>query len=495
MRIRLSNLLSDALLIAGGIAAIALLRREQRRQRRQLSAARASGQPRRRIAIVGVGFAGLAALNHLGALLGDDSATEVLLIDRKNYHLFTPLLYQVATGGVEPSSLTYPARRLTQEHGFRFEEATVQSVDVERKCLNTDAGPIHFDSLILAPGSVPNFFGMAAAEENSLPLKWVEDSAKIRNRVINAFELADREPAPDHRSALLTFVIVGGGATGVELAASLSDMIFTTLLPNYPTITTDEVKLEIIEARDTLLPGWNPRLGSIAAEHLSDHRVQLRLGTTVSHVTDHDVQLSSGEHIPTASVVWTAGVRAEPSVASLPGEKGRDGRIMVDQNLELPGHPGIFVIGDAAAVVLPPATRPLPPVARAAIEEGSTAAENALRRLNGMELKAFHYRSPGDLVSLGRGAAAADIYGVIFDGLAGWLVRRAVYLTYLVGFRNRLLVALQWAFVSLHERTISSFAKINLPQFAAAPPTRIRARAARPRAAAPATGEEERKAG
>ncbi|MGH2460133.1 MAG: NAD(P)/FAD-dependent oxidoreductase [Chloroflexota bacterium] len=498
MRIRMLEAVSGALAFAGGAALLSRWMRQSRLARREALAGQSDGQPRRRIVIVGVGFGGLSALNRLGELVADDPRTDVLLLDQQNYHLFTPLLYQVATGGVEPSMLTYPARAITRDQGFRYEEATVRRVDLDRKVLETDAGPFEFDSLILAPGSVPNFFGMADAEEHTLPLKWVNDSVRIHDQVINAFELADRERDLDRRRTLLTTVVIGGGATGVELAASLSDLIFTTLLPNYPGINSDDVRLELIEARGTLLPGWNDKMGAVAEQHLNGHHVQVRLDTTVSHVGPSEVELGGGERIPSATAIWTAGVRAEPVVGTLPGEKERDGRIRVDQNLELPGHPGVFVVGDAAAIVLPGAERPMPPTAWAAIGQGRAAAENAVRRLRDQSPRAFWMRSPGDLVSLGRGAAAADIFGMIFDGLAGWFLRRAVYLTNLVGFRNRLLVALEWAFVTFHHRTIASFTRVS-PRLAAvaARPTPIRAHAPRGRAQPPteAPSEEERRAG
>src|SRR6185437_6351293 len=198
-----------------------------------------------------------------------------------------------------------------RDQGFRYEEATVRRVDLDRKVLETDAGPFEFNSLILAPGSVPNFFGMADAEEHTLPLKWVNDGVRVHDQVINAFELADRERDPERRRMLLSTVIVGGGATGVELAASLSDLIFTTLLPNYPGINPDDVRLELIEAKGTLLPGWNARMGEVAGQHLTGHHVRVRLNTTVSHVGQSEVELGGGDRIPTATVIWTAGVRAE----------------------------------------------------------------------------------------------------------------------------------------------------------------------------------------
>ncbi|MCL4499329.1 MAG: FAD-dependent oxidoreductase [Chloroflexi bacterium] len=245
----------------------------------------------------------------------------------------------------------------------------------------------------------------------------------LRNRIIEAFERADVEHDPDLRRRLLSFVIVGGGATGVELAASLSDMIFKSLLPNYQSISANEIRLAIIEARGSILAGWNPRMAELASHRLTRRHVEIMVNTTVSRVTDSAVETNEGQHIPTATVAWAAGVRPEPTVSSLPVPKERDGRIRVDENLEIPGHPGVFVIGDAAAVVPAGASRPLPPTAAVAVDEGPVSAKNAVRRLTDQPLQPFHYHSRGDLVSLGRGAAAADIYGVVFDGIPAWLVR------------------------------------------------------------------------
>lgn len=457
MRVSLSNLVTGAAIVAGGAVVVRQVQNFQREMRRQQSRVAVIGQPVHRIVVVGVGFGGLAAVNRLGDLVAGDPRFDVLLIDRHNFHLFWPLVYQVATGGVDPGSLAYPARTIVRDYGFRFLEADVQGVDVVQKCLDTDVGPIPYDSLILAPGSVTNFFGMPDVVEHVIPLKSLDDSTRLRNRVIECFEIADRGADPSTRQALLTFVIAGGGATGVELASSLSDMIFTALLPIYPSISETEVRLVLVETHASLLAGWNPRMGQLALDNLQRGRVEVMLNTAVARVFDDHIETSAGGCIPTATVVWTAGVRAAPLVGRLPGDKGRDGRVRVDDNLELPSHPGVFVVGDAAAFVNPGESRPLPPTARAALDAGAVAAENAVRRALGQPLKSFVYRSPGDLVSLGRGAAAANLAGLVFDGLPAWIIRRTVYLVNLIGVRNRLSVLLDWALVSFHQRVLSSY--------------------------------------
>jgi len=458
--------LTGALFVAGGAVLATEVRKFQREIRRQelVAGPREGEEKRYRIVVVGCGFGGISAINRLGELVGGDPRFDVLIVDQHNYHLFYPLLYQVATGGVEPGTIAYPARVIAREHGFRFEEATARAVDVLAKRLETDVGPIEYDALILAPGSVVNFFGMQDAEENAMTLKSIPDGMELRNQVVECFERASLESDPEVRRALLTFAIVGGGATGVEYAGSLSDMIYGALLKNYPAIGENEPRLLMIEAKDRLLAGWNSEMSEIAERRLREEKIDVRLNTAVSHVSEDGLTFGNGETIKCATVVWSAGVRAEPLVNSLPGDKGRDGRIRVNDTLELPDYPGVFIVGDAAAFTMPGESRPLPPTAPVAMSEGAQAGENAVRRLVQRPLRSLHYRSRGDLVSLGRGTAAADIFGRVFDGAIGWVLRRAVYLVNLIGFRNRVLVVMDWAFVTFHQRVIGSFGAYRKPK-------------------------------
>lgn len=461
---RLSEILSGALLIAGGVAAMRKVREHEREARRRELATQEGNEPGEpsglRFVVVGCGFAGLSAVNHLTDRIGDDANSDILLIDRHNYHLFYPLLYQVATGGLEAGALAYPIRVTARHRGFRYLEANVENVDLTAKRLETDAGPIPYDQLILAPGSTSNFFGMKDAAEHAIPLKSIRDGIRLRDRVIETFELAEQEPDPDRRRALLTYALVGGGATGVELVSSLADMLYTSLLPNYPGINPADVRLVLVESHETVLNGWSSAVQQIAMGKLRSRGVRLVLGTTVIRVSDNGVETRDGQRIPTATVVWTAGVKAPPLIDKLPGSRERDGRIHVNEHLELPDYPGVFVAGDAAFYVNPTTGKAVPPTAEAALSEGQAAAENAVRRARGVALETYVFHSKGELVSLGRGAAAANLFGVVLDGLLAWIVRRGVYLVNLVGFRNRLLVVVDWAFVSFHRRVIASFDSI-----------------------------------
>jgi NADH dehydrogenase len=453
---QLSRILSGALLLAGGVAAARQIRAYDRRARHQELESARDGHAPRRIVVVGCGFAGLAAVNHLTELVGDDPRYDILLVDRNNYHLFYPLLYQVATGGIEAGTLAYPIRLVARRRGFRYLEANVEKVDLAANRLETDAGPVEYDRLILAPGSTSNFFGMEDAAEHAIPLKSLHNAMHLRDRIVETFELADQEPDPERRRALLGYVLVGGGATGVELASSLSDFIYGSLLPNYPGIRPSEVSLVMVESNRTVLNGWTPAVQQIAMRRLRARGVRLELGTTVAHVTDSGVETRGGRGIPAATVVWTAGIKAPPLIEKLPGSRERDGRIHVDAHLALPGHPEVFVVGDAAFYRNPVDGKPVPPTAEAALSEGHAAAENAVRSLQGEPTETYRFRSKGELVSLGRGAAAAHIFGLTLDSLPAWFVRRSVYLVNLVGFRNRLLVMIDWIFVSFHRRVISS---------------------------------------
>lgn len=454
---RFSELLTGAVLVAGGVAAFRKVREYENRSLPRIGTRQVSGPPKYRIVIVGGGFAGLAAASHLDELVRNDPDFDVLMIDRHNYHLFYPLLYQVSTGGIEPGNLAFPLRVVARHHGFRFLQANVEGIDVEARRVDTASGAIPYDCLILAPGSVSNFFGMKDAAEHAMPLKSLEDGVRLRNRIVETFELAEKESDPERRKALLTYVLVGGGATGVELASSLCDMIYTALLPNYPGINPSDVRLVMVESHRTVLNGWTAPVQETALKTLRMRGVHLVLGTAVTQVTDDWVEMKDGTRIPSATVVWTAGIKAPTLIERLPAPRERDGRVRVNDHLELPEHPGVFVVGDAAFYLNPVDGKPVPPTAEAALSEGHAAAEYAVRRLRQQPMETYQFHSKGELVSLGRGAAAANIYGVVLSGLPAWILRRAVYLVNLVGFRNRVLVFIDWVFVSFHRRVIFTF--------------------------------------
>lgn len=434
-------------LVAVGAAAGYLWHRRQRavagRARyRQLVSGEARGP---RVVIVGGGFAGLTAASDLGRAGIHGEEVMPILVDRNDFHLFSPLLYQVATGGVEPGHITYPMRFVARDGGFLFRESELRHVDFERKRLDLDDGELSYDYLILALGNVPNYFGLADVQRHTLPLKWSGDAIAIHNRIIDAFERADVETDPTRRQELLRFVVVGGGATGVELVGSLWDLIHHTLLPHYPSIRPAEVHLMLVEGRDSLLPGIDSRMAAIAERRLRKWHVDVALGTIVAGASEGAIRTRDGTIIRAYTVIWTAGVKAPPLTERVPAPRTRDGRLQVNEYLEIPGHPDVYAVGDLAHFLDPRTGRPLPWNAPAAIQQGRTAAANVLRRIHGRKPEPFVYRSSGDLVSLGRTRAIADLFGVVFDGFPAWVARRTIYLVNLVGFKNRLDVLIDWA--------------------------------------------------
>ncbi len=419
----------------------------------------------KRAVVLGAGFAGLNAAKTL-ARGRDGLDLDVLLIDRFNFHLFTPILYQVATGGVGPDNIAHPVRYVARASGFRFQESTVEGVDLEKQVVRTDDGEVPFDYLVVALGATANFFGMKEVEENSLTLKTLGDGINIRNKIIDAFERAEVETDPEQRRALLTFIVVGAGPTGVELATSIRDLITKVLLKDYPKIAPAEARVLLVEALPKALPMLAPDLAENAVRTMRSKGVEILLETPVVSVDEQGARTKSGELIPAKTVIWTAGVKASEIIASLPGEKGRDGRVRVNRYLQVEGHPNVYVVGDCAMYFEEGAERPLPPNAPVAIEEGKTAARNILRDLRGEDPEVLHYVRQGELVSLGRSNAVADIMGIKLTGIIGWLTWRLVYVTKLMGAKNRLGILLDWTFNTFNKRETS---KLNVEQGPAQP--------------------------
>jgi NADH dehydrogenase len=441
----------------GAAAGLALYRRRRASPRwMRLAQQRALGSdgqvPRRRAVVLGAGFAGLSCAIELARRCAAEPDTEVLLVDRHNYHLFTPLLYHAATGLVEPSHITYPVRAIARRYGFAFRESLVQSIDLARRQVLTDDGPIAYDALVVALGSRTNFFGLASVAQHTLRLKEVADAVAIRNRIIDAFERAELETDPARRRALLTFLVVGAGATGVELVGAIHGYIFSALLDEYPGVRPHEIRIVLAEAAPEILRGVDRALAAHALREFSARGIEVRTNTPVQRVTPEGAELGAGEWLPCATVIWTAGIEPVELVRGLPVEHARDGRVRVQRDLTLPGHPDVYVVGDAAHCQLAPDAPPLPPNAPVAIEQGRHAARNIWRRWQGQPPLPFHYRAKGELISLGRHKAVAEIYGLKLQGLPAWVVWRAYYLSRLVGFKNRLAVALDWSFAYFWRR-------------------------------------------
>jgi NADH:ubiquinone reductase (H+-translocating) len=399
---------------------------------------------RPRVLIIGAGFGGLAAAR---ALRGEP--VDVTVIDRRNHHLFQPLLYQVATAALSPADIAAPIRHvLRRQRNATVLLGAVADVDVDaRQVVLANGQRLDYDYLILATGSVDQYFGHDWA--TSAPgLKGLEDAIEIRRRFLLAFEAAEQEADPERRRALLTFVVVGGGPTGVEMAGAFAEVARHTLTGgDFRSIDPAGARIVLLEGGPRLLAAYPTDLSARARAMLEKLGVEVWLNSMVTGITPGAVHMG-GDRIPTRTVVWSAGVAASPLGASLGAATDRLGRVEVAPDLSVPGHPEIFVIGDLASYSHQ-TDAPLPAIAPVAIQQGKAAAANIRRSVGGGERRPFRYRDRGTLATIGRGAAVGLIARRRVHGFVAWLIWLFVHLMYLVGFRNRVAVLFDWAWAYL----------------------------------------------
>jgi NADH:ubiquinone reductase (H+-translocating) len=391
------------------------------------------------VVIIGAGFGGLNAAQELHAAEAD-----VTLIDKRNYHLFQPLLYQVATAGVQPGDIAYPVRTILRKQknlDFRMTRAT--GVDIEKRRVITRAGEVPYDYLIVAVGGSTNFFGLDSVAANGFGLKDVEDAIGLRNQILSMVERAVQEPDPDLRRAMLTFVVVGGGPTGVESAGALSELVRLVLVKDYPRLNIKEVRILLLEASAHLLAAMPERLQDVTYHTLLAKMVEVRFCATVTNFDGEKVTLRGDEVIPARTLIWAAGVQAASFAATSGLKLGSMRRIIVNPFLQVPEHPEIFVIGDAAHFEQD--GRPLPMIAPVANQGAVIAAQNIKNILEGKPLRPFLYKDPGILATIGRNAAVAKMGNMEFQGFFAWILWLGIHVLRLVGFRNRLMVLLNWA--------------------------------------------------
>lgn len=398
------------------------------------------GPRRPRVVIAGAGFGGLWAARTLA-----DEDVDVVVVDRRNYHTFFPLLYQVAAAELGPTDIAYPVRAIFRRSGnVEVRLAEVTGLDPDAHTLHTRGGPLPYDHLVLALGSVPHYFGVDGAAEHAFPLRWMDDAIPLRHHVLACFEAAAAETDPERRRRLLTFAVVGGGPTGVEFAGALAELIYGPLLEDYPRIDRREILVILLEMGDRLLATMPRHLSGYAANRLRKRRVDARLGVRVEEVRADAVVLAGGETIPTDTVVWTAGIQGDPAVRSWGLPVARGGRVPVREDLSVEGHPEIYVVGDLAYRE-DDAGEPLPQVAQVAIQQGRAVGKNLLRMVRGRPIRPFRYVDPGMLAVIGRNAAVAHVFGRTFKGLVAWVIWLSIHITWLIGFRNRALVLVNWA--------------------------------------------------
>ena len=396
----------------------------------------------KRIVILGAGFGGLYLARRLQKLFRPQEA-EVLLLDRHNFHLFTPMLHEVTSGSIEPRHVVWPVRLLGRRWRLTFLERRVEAIDLDGRRVLTDRGAVPYDLLVLALGSVTNFYGLPSPPQ-VFQFKELKDAVRLRNHLIERFERAEQEPDPGRRRTLLTFILAGGGCTGVELAAEIHDFIFQSLLHYYPRITVDEIRILLLEATRRIIPCVGETLAELALEKLQQKQVEVRLETPVAELLPDGVVLANGEKIRAETIIWTAGVRANPVIEALPVAKDRLGRVLVNEYLQLQDHPEVHAIGDCAHFVDQSSNQPLPPTAQVAVQQAASLAPNLARRLRGENPLPFRYHHQGDLVSLGSRYAVGEIWGYSFAGLLAWLLWRTVFLSKMIGIKNRLRVAVDW---------------------------------------------------
>jgi len=387
------------------------------------------------VVVIGGGFGGLATARGLA-----NADVDVTLIDRHNHHLFQPLLYQVATAALTPSDIAYPIRAaLAKQKNTRVLLADAKRIDVAARTIELDDGELHYDYLVLATGATHSYFGKDEWAPLAPGLKSVEDALEIRRRVFLAYEAAEREADPAAQRAWLTFAVVGGGATGVELAGALGEIGLHTLAHDFKRIDSTRVRVVLFEGGPRVLPAYPPKLSEAARQSLEHRRVEVRLNTLVSEIDERGI-VAGGERIEARTVLWAAGVKASPLGADLGAPRDKAGRFEVEPDLSVPGHPEIFVIGDLARMIDEDGAQ-VPGVAQGAIQGGRHVAAI----IAGEPRTPFRYHDKGNMATIGRASAVVATKRFALSGVMAWLLWWIVHIFFLVGFRNRALMMMHWA--------------------------------------------------
>ncbi len=392
------------------------------------------------VVIVGAGFGGMEVARGLAK-----APVTITLIDKHNYHLFQPLLYQVAIAGLVPSQIAYPLRTIfRKQKNLTFQMGEVTSIDFDSRYVKTNGSVIAYDYLVLAVGGQTNFFGNQSVEQNGFQLKSIESAIALRNHLLKTFEQANREADADIRKAMLTFVVVGGGPTGVETAGALAELITHVLAKDYPHMDLGDVRVILLEAGQSVMASYPDELRKATNDLLRSKKVEILTNTKLVDYNGRSVILGDGGQIHAHTLIWTAGVRAAGMLDALGVEQAGSGRVRVAASLQIKAHAEAFVIGDAAYLENGNG-QPLPMLSTVAIQQGKVTAQNIQKMIKREKPEAFHYKDPGLLATIGRNAAVARIWGLSFSGFSAWVIWVFLHIFRLIGFRNRLLVLINWA--------------------------------------------------
>ena len=398
----------------------------------------------RRVVIIGGGFGGLEAAKALR-----NASVRVTLLDRQNHHLFQPLLYQVATAALSPADIAEPLRHiLRRQENVEVILSEVQGIDAAQRRVITSDGPMEYDYLIVAAGARHSYFGRDEWEKWAPGLKSLDDALEIRRRMLMAFEIAEKTHDDAEREAAMTFVIVGGGPTGVEMAGAIAEIARITLIKDFRHIDSSQTRVFLIEGGPEILASFSGELSASACRQLSKMGVDVRLGTRVEQVSEEGVGLKGGEKIAARTVIWAAGNAASPLGASLGVPLDPQGRVIVNEDCSVPGHGEIFVIGDQAHFATG-GGKSLPGLSPVAMQQGRHAAKNIAALLRGESTERFQYSDKGSMATIGRNAAVAEMGSLRISGMLAWFAWLFVHIIFLVGFRNRVAVLFNWAYAYL----------------------------------------------
>ena len=418
----------------------------------------------KRILILGSGFGGLYTALHLEKKLRRYSDVELTLVNRENFFLFTPMLHEVAAGDLDVTHIVNPVRKLLRR--THFFNGDIKRIDLgERRVIVAHADDNHdhelfYDYLVLALGSVTNFYNLPGLAENALTMKSLSDAIRLRSRLIKNLEEADFECACEDRSRLLTVVVAGGGFAGVETIASVNDFV-REAIEFYPKLSEKELRIVLIEATKVILPELGPQLGAYARKKLAGRGVQFLMNTAVKSVSNDEVNLNDGTSLKTNMLVWTAGVSPNPLLDMLDCSKER-GRLVTNEFLEVTDYPGVWALGDCAAVPDPTTGKSCPPTAQHAIRQGKVVAENIFAAISGGRRRRFEFKTIGALASIGKRTGVARIMGVNFSGFIAWWLWRTIYLSKLPRFEKKVRVALDWFLDLLFSKDLVQFMDVSM---------------------------------